>query len=293
MVSGLSLLRETDGTGDNSDDAVKTYVDAYITIDPDGVNPVNDPHTFTVTLWKDLGQGAGFVRADGEHVDFTLTDTDGASFVLDGPSSTCDDAGPNTDGSGQCTIVFTSPTAGFTTGHAWSTLTVGGVSLFRETDGVSPNSDDAVKEWIESDLCLLIMDEEALDNDFQHVEWAASYFPGVTPGELINDEGPGVPTEVGNPHLLWNILAASQGGDCCGTFLPRLRAGSRKRHSWSRYPRVRTTTRAYTHCHTRDRSCTRTTAVRPTAACREATTSGSRGSKREHCHNIASTRCVK
>jgi uncharacterized repeat protein (TIGR01451 family) len=156
MVGGLSLLRETDGLGDNSDVAVKTYVDDFNTIDPDGVNPVGDPHTFTVTLWKDLGDGAGFVAAAGEDVDFILTDGDGASSILDAPSSTCDDAGPNTDGSGQCTIVFTSNTAGTTTGHASSTLTVGGLPLFRETDGASPNSDDAVKEWVgEPDIEIL------------------------------------------------------------------------------------------------------------------------------------------
>jgi hypothetical protein len=38
-------------------------------------------------------------------------------------------------------------TSGFTTIHALVDLTVDAVSLHRETDGVAPNSDDAVKEW--------------------------------------------------------------------------------------------------------------------------------------------------
>ena len=58
------------------------------------------PHTFTVTLMKDIGDGAGFVAAAGEHVDFTLTDSNGASFTLNAASSTCDDAGANTNASG-------------------------------------------------------------------------------------------------------------------------------------------------------------------------------------------------
>jgi hypothetical protein len=39
-------------------DAVKTFVDAYITIDPDDVNPVGEPHTFTTTVWVDDGTGS-------------------------------------------------------------------------------------------------------------------------------------------------------------------------------------------------------------------------------------------
>jgi hypothetical protein len=54
----------------------------------------------------------GFVDAAGAHVDFTLTDSNGASNTLDAALSTCDDAGANTDGSGQCTIVFTSTRRG-------------------------------------------------------------------------------------------------------------------------------------------------------------------------------------
>ena len=70
--------------------------------------------------------GGGFVPAAGEHVDFTLTNSNGAGAVLNAAASTCDDAGANTNAAGQCTIVFTSPTAGKVTGHATSTLDFGG-----------------------------------------------------------------------------------------------------------------------------------------------------------------------
>jgi hypothetical protein len=213
-IDGVLLSRNTNGVAPNSDDAVKTFVDAFITIDPDGTNPVGAPHTFTVTLWKNLGLGGGFVVADGEDVDFTLTDSLGAVSVLDAVSSTCDDAGNNTDTNGQCTIVFTSNTAGTVTGHASSALTVGGVLLFRETDGIALNSDDAVKDFVEGGICLVVIDEEGVDNDFRYIERAAQVISDdgfdITPGELINDEHnffwDDVPSEDVNRTFPWNLL---------------------------------------------------------------------------------------
>lgn len=154
-VGGVNINVATDGYGAHDISNQKTWVDANITITPDGTNPVNVPHTFTVTVMKDDGLGGGLVAAAGEHVDFTLTDGGGAVAVLDAVNSTCDDAGPNTDVNGQCVIVFTSATAGTTTGNAFVTLTVGGVSLTRDTDpatagvGAGPGgSGPAVKTWI-------------------------------------------------------------------------------------------------------------------------------------------------
>jgi hypothetical protein len=90
-----------------------------------------------VTLSKDTGTGV-FVPAAGEHVNFTLTDSNGAGSVLDAPTSTCDNAGANTNASGQCTIVFTSATPGKVTGHASSTLSVGGSANFT-VEGLAPD----------------------------------------------------------------------------------------------------------------------------------------------------------
>ena len=153
-VGGLSLFRQTDGTAPNSGNAVKTFVDAYITIAPDATNAVGAPHTFTVTVYKNDGSGAGFVAAAGQHVDFTLTNSNGGAYVLNAASSTCDDAGANTDASGQCKIVFTSNSAGKVTGHASSSVSVGGLSLFRETNGSSPNSGDAVKTFVDARISI-------------------------------------------------------------------------------------------------------------------------------------------
>ena len=56
-VGGVSLTRHTNGTGANSGPAVKTWVNARISIAPNATNEVGQPHTFTVTLQKDTGTG--------------------------------------------------------------------------------------------------------------------------------------------------------------------------------------------------------------------------------------------
>ena len=71
-----------------------------------GANVGGDPHTFVVTVKKNAGNGAGYVPAAGEHVNFTLTDTNGAANSVNLAASTCDDAGANTNAAGQCTIVL-------------------------------------------------------------------------------------------------------------------------------------------------------------------------------------------
>ena len=149
-VSGVALNRTTDGTAGNSGPATKTWVNARILIAPNATNEVGDPHTFTVTLEKDLGDGAGFVAAANEHVDVTLTDSNGATHTA--PSGTCTTAGPNTDASGECTITFTSPTGGKVTGHATSSLNVSGVPIVVATDGAAPNSGDAVKTFVDANI---------------------------------------------------------------------------------------------------------------------------------------------
>ncbi len=105
----------------------------------------------TVTVNKNPGSGS--VVAAGEHVDFTLTPAGGATPVVDTAASTCDDAGPNTNGSGQCTIIFNSATPGTVAIHATVTLTVGGVSLTRSSgDSRTGDSADANKTYVAGSL---------------------------------------------------------------------------------------------------------------------------------------------
>jgi hypothetical protein len=64
-------------------------------------------------------------------------------------TDTCDS--PGTSG-GTCTVTFTSLTPGTVTGHAAMTIPVSGLAISRETDGIAPNSDDAVKTFIQGAL---------------------------------------------------------------------------------------------------------------------------------------------
>ena len=150
-VGGLTLTRSTDGVAPNSGPAMKRWVNAKISIAPSATNVVGQPHTFTVTLQKDTGDGNGFVAASGEHVTVTLTDSNGAAHTA--PTGTCTNGGANTDANGQCTITFNSPSAGKVTGHASSTLSVVGSAPFTvQTDGAGLNSADAVKTYVDANI---------------------------------------------------------------------------------------------------------------------------------------------
>lgn len=131
----------------DTDNKTVKVVGATISIDPlAATNNVNDPHTFMVQVQKN--DGSGWVAANGEHVDFTLINAGGATAVLNTVSSTCDDAGANTDVLGQCTIVFSSATPGTITVHAKTDVTIGTDNMHRETDGTLGSSADAVKTYI-------------------------------------------------------------------------------------------------------------------------------------------------
>ncbi|MGH9891581.1 MAG: prealbumin-like fold domain-containing protein, partial [bacterium] len=151
-VAEVTFELETDGEGENSNPAVKTWVDAKIGIADPGTNEVGDPHTFIVTLEKN--SGSGFVAASGEHVDFTLTSAFGADCVVDEAASTCDDAGANTDSNGQCTIAFSSDSAGQCVGSASAELIVGGITLIRSTDGSGENSGEATKTYVDASIAI-------------------------------------------------------------------------------------------------------------------------------------------
>src|SRR5262249_48812761 len=171
-VGGVSLTRDTNpatanvGAGPGgSGPAVKTWVDANITITPSpATNEVGVSHTFTVTVKKDLGDGAGLVAAAGETVNTTIANTLGASGHMTG--GTCGAASGlsgtgTTNASGQCTIVITSADAGKTTANASVTLVVGGVTLTRDTNPATANigagpggSGPAVKTWVDANITI-------------------------------------------------------------------------------------------------------------------------------------------
>ena len=148
-VGGVSLTRTTgDANAGDGPNATKVWIGARISIAPSATNPVGQSHTFTVTLETDTG--AGFAPAAGQHVDVTLTDSSGASHTA--PTGSCTGAGANTDAAGQCTITFTSNSAGQVTGHATATLNLGGQSVTVSTGSGVPNSADAVKTFVDANI---------------------------------------------------------------------------------------------------------------------------------------------
>ena len=132
---------------------------ASIGIAASATNGIGESHTFTVTLMKDLDDGAGPIPAAGEHVDVTLTAAAGAVVTLNAASSTCDNAGANTNASGQCTMVFTSNSAGTVTGTAEATLSLNGTSVTVSTDGSGDNTSPAVKTFVAGTIKWLKHDQ--------------------------------------------------------------------------------------------------------------------------------------
>ena len=52
VIGDDEFVVETDGEGENSGDAVKTFIDAAVSITPDDVNEIGEDHTFTVTATR-------------------------------------------------------------------------------------------------------------------------------------------------------------------------------------------------------------------------------------------------
>ena len=153
-VIGFLLHRETDGMARNSGPAMKTFVDATIAIAPSATNGIGDNHTFTVTVKADDGSGSGPQPVGGVKPAVTLTSANDATAT--NITDTCASSGTST--SGQCTVTFTSNSGGTVTGTASVTLSVGGVSLTRTTNGQSGNSGPAVKTFVAGSLRWLKKD---------------------------------------------------------------------------------------------------------------------------------------
>ena len=153
FTNATGSVTRTTGTADNTtagcpancDNANKVWVKAKITIAADKTNEINQPHTFTATVFTDNGSGYQPVGA-GVDCNITLTGSNGANPVPPGPLNTV------TNASGQCSITFTSATPGLVTGHGKSTLSIGGGTVTVETDGTGDNSADARKWFVDANI---------------------------------------------------------------------------------------------------------------------------------------------
>jgi hypothetical protein len=162
VLNGTTFNVATDGNSPNSGDAVKRFVDANIGLSPlTATNEVNHSHTVTVTVHQNDGLAANTGGGDattgygpppvGTQVTVTLTNGTGAAYSI--TSQTCSGVGKGTDANGQCTVTFSSPSAGTVTIHATTTFSVGGVSLTRATgDGKTGDSADASKVFVDGKI---------------------------------------------------------------------------------------------------------------------------------------------
>lgn len=127
-VNGVQFKLQTNGQGENSSAAEKTYVDGSIELTPqEATNNINDAHTITAHITKN--DGSGITNAESVTVTFTVT-SGNATFV----------SGDNdciTNVSGECTVQIIDSAPGTNTIDATTTFSVGGVSLTRTTNGNS------------------------------------------------------------------------------------------------------------------------------------------------------------
>jgi hypothetical protein len=140
-VAGVSLTRDTDPSTasipsgpSGSGPSVTTFVDASISVSPSVTNEVNVEQPVTVTVKQNPGTGGSANAPDGTKPTIVLTSSLGANAPVQ--SNTCSSSGTTT---GQCTVTFTSNTAGKVNVDASVTLTVGGVLLTRDTNASTTN----------------------------------------------------------------------------------------------------------------------------------------------------------
>jgi hypothetical protein len=138
--------------------ATKQFVDAFITINPpEATNSVGQAHTVTVLVMENEGLGAGFQPAANLPVTVTLQNDATSQWAYTGAGDLC--ASPNgTNGSGQCTVTFTSPTAGTVTINASVSFVLDGVPLTRSTNGQGQNSGPAIKHFVAGTIRWLKVD---------------------------------------------------------------------------------------------------------------------------------------
>lgn len=143
VVGPVSIDVSTAGSS-----ASATWVDARISVAANGTNRVSAPHTFTITVEKNLGLGGGWVAAAG----VTVTGSESGVGSIDLAASTCDDTA--TDGIGECQIVVTSSAAGQSTVQASATVNVSGVSIDVATNGYGTSVVQNLATWVDARITI-------------------------------------------------------------------------------------------------------------------------------------------
>jgi hypothetical protein len=146
VVLSVNLPVATGTGGLNSADAQKDYVNARISIGTTDTNEVNDDHTFTVLVEKSV-QNSVWTPVQNAIVDATPSPV--PALLFDESDCTA-----GTDVNGQCDIVLNSADAGIFTVNASTTISVGGVVFNLLTGTGAPNSDPAVKTYVDGSIAL-------------------------------------------------------------------------------------------------------------------------------------------
>jgi hypothetical protein len=207
VAGSAPFTLETNGQAPNSGDAVKTFVDANIQISPlQATNPVGTNHT--LTAHANVNDGTGPVNApDGTVITFLLTNSNGATATFVGPTA-CTTSG----GTGSCSVVISSPTAGNTASNAATNVVVGGVSLTPATgDAHVGDGPDAQKSWADDTVTTHVRD--AANNDLTGGT--------VQAGTVVHDEATvakagGTPVSVPDPTGTVDFTLYNN-GTCNGT----------------------------------------------------------------------------
>ncbi|GAB4308368.1 MAG: hypothetical protein Kow0097_08940 [Candidatus Bipolaricaulota bacterium] len=138
-----SLTVETNGSGENSTPAEKTYVNGYIAITPgSATNEVGDPHTFLITAYA---QGAA---PSGWSLAYTVTPSP-ASATLSTPTVAPD----GMSATWNLTINHPSPAA-FTASATVTMTFAGGTQIVRTTNGAGGSSSPATKVYVNARISL-------------------------------------------------------------------------------------------------------------------------------------------
>jgi uncharacterized repeat protein (TIGR01451 family) len=158
VVPGVPSTTLTRSTGDSnagdSGQVTKFFEDANISISPNATNGLTEPHTFTVTVLDNAGDGKGYVAAANVPVTVSLAGQNGASPVGATPLS------GTTDVKGQFQVTFTSDSGGQVVGTASTDFFLNGVELKRETgDSHVGDSAPATKTFVPGSLRWEKVDE--------------------------------------------------------------------------------------------------------------------------------------
>jgi uncharacterized repeat protein (TIGR01451 family) len=201
-VNGTTISVATNGIAPNSGSAVATFVDANVQITPaTAINPIGTTHTLTGHVNVNAGAGVFANAPSGTTINFALTGP--ASFA--GPSN-CTTVGVT----GSCTIVISSTTVGTSTIKASTDVSVGGVTLHRESaDGKAGDSADATKLWADDTVRTDILNA------------SGNVVTSVVAGTIVHDKvfvatAAGTPAGVPNPTgtVIFHRFATI---DCTGT----------------------------------------------------------------------------